>query len=119
MCGWGFPLTESAKLLLSDKCKAEFDKIYIFALVDSEVYEVFLDLSLFFFGNLENNLCTLENGCGKVKLSYLEMPASFTILKLKLFERSFSHSTFINTLFEPTPKRPSRDLSPSLLPILR
>ena len=42
--------------------------------MDSEVYEVFLDLSLFFFGNLENNLCTLENGCGKVKLSYLEDP---------------------------------------------
>ena len=40
--------------------------------MDSEVYEVFLDLSLFFFGNLENDLCTLENGCGKVKLSYLE-----------------------------------------------
>ena len=40
--------------------------------MDSEVYEVFLDLSLFFFGNLEDNLCTLENGRGKVKLSYLE-----------------------------------------------
>ena len=40
--------------------------------MDSEGYEVFLGLSLFFFGNLENDLCTLENGCGKVKLSYLE-----------------------------------------------
>ena len=58
---------------------------------------------------------------GAVRLSSLifKIPASFTILNVKLFERSFSHSTFMNTLFEPTPKRPSRDLSPSLLPILR
>ena len=67
-----FCLAESSELFLSDKCKAELNKVDIFALVDRKIYKVFFYLSLFFFGYLEDYLGALEYGSCEIKFSYLE-----------------------------------------------
>ena len=67
-----FSLTESSELFFSDKCKAELNEVYIFALVDSKINKVFFYSCLFFFRYLEDDLCTFEYRSGQIKLSYLK-----------------------------------------------